>query len=129
MPYPSHPWFDRPNNIWWNVQVMKLIIQPSTLLGPNILISTLFSHTLNLCSSLSVIDKVPRPRRTTGKIVVLYILIFKSLEGRPEDKRFGTEWYQAFIIFTLFLISWWKQFWFVTLVPKHLNSATFQRIY
>jgi hypothetical protein len=21
-----HPWFDRPNSIWWNVQVMKLFV-------------------------------------------------------------------------------------------------------
>ena len=27
IPYPSHPrWFDRPNNIWWAVQITKLLI-------------------------------------------------------------------------------------------------------
>jgi hypothetical protein len=26
MPHPSHPpWLDHPNNIWWSVQVMKLV--------------------------------------------------------------------------------------------------------
>jgi len=25
MPSPSYPWFDHPNNIWWSVQVMKLL--------------------------------------------------------------------------------------------------------
>jgi hypothetical protein len=44
----------------------------SSLLGPNILLSTLFSNTLNLCSSLSVRDQVSHPYRTTGKIIVLY---------------------------------------------------------
>jgi hypothetical protein len=59
---PHHPWFVHPNNIWWSVQVMKLHIMQSSpvfchspLLRskcPNILLSTLFSNTLNLCSSL-----------------------------------------------------------------------------
>jgi hypothetical protein len=30
--------------------------------------------------------------RTTGKIIVLNILIFKFLDSRREDKRFCTEW-------------------------------------
>jgi hypothetical protein len=41
------------------------------LLGPNILLSTLFSNTLNLCSSLNVRDQISHPYKTTGKIIVL----------------------------------------------------------
>jgi hypothetical protein len=37
-------------------------------LGPNILLSTLFSDTLNLCSSVNVTDQVSHPYNTTGKI-------------------------------------------------------------
>jgi hypothetical protein len=44
----------------------------SSLLGPNIVLSTLFSNTLSLCSSLSVRDQVSHPYKTTGKITVLY---------------------------------------------------------
>ena len=40
---------------------------PSSLLGPNILLSTVFSNTLNLCSSLSVNDQVSHPYKTTAK--------------------------------------------------------------
>jgi hypothetical protein len=40
-------------------------------LGPNILLNTLLSKTLNLCSSLKVRDQVPHPYNTTGKITVL----------------------------------------------------------
>jgi hypothetical protein len=51
-------------------------------LPPNILLSTLFSNTLNLHSSLSVKDQVPNPYKTAGEIIVFYILIFKVLEKR-----------------------------------------------
>jgi hypothetical protein len=44
----------------------------SSLLGPNILLSTLLSNTLSLCSSLSVTDQVSHPYKTTGKIIVMY---------------------------------------------------------
>ena len=49
-----------------------------SLLRPNILLNTLFSNTLSLCSSLSVSDQVSHQYKTTGKIIVLYIyfLIF-----------------------------------------------------
>jgi len=55
---------------------MKLIMQssPASLLGPNILLSTLFSKTLNLCSSLSVGDKVSHPDKIKRKIMILYII-------------------------------------------------------
>jgi hypothetical protein len=42
-------------------------------------------------SSLNVRDQVSHPYRTTGKIVVLHILIFTFLDSRLEDKRFWTE--------------------------------------
>ena len=42
----------------------------SSLLGPNILLNTLFSHTLSLRSSLNVSDQVSHPYKTTGKIMV-----------------------------------------------------------
>jgi len=44
---------------------------PSFLLGPNILLSTVFSNTRSLCSSINVSDQVSHPYKTTGKIIVL----------------------------------------------------------
>src|SRR5215468_10498431 len=61
----------------------------SSLLGPNILLSTLFSNTLSLCSSLSVRDQVSHPYKTTGKTTVLYTLIFVFLDSNLEDKSFS----------------------------------------
>jgi hypothetical protein len=45
----------------------------SSLVGPNILLRTLFSNTLSLYSSLSVRDQVSHPYKTTGRIMVVYI--------------------------------------------------------
>jgi hypothetical protein len=64
----------------------------SSFLGPNILLSTLFSNTLHLRSSLNVRDQVSHPYKTTGRITVLYILTFKFLDNRREDRRLWTEW-------------------------------------
>ena len=62
----------------------------SSLLGPNILLSTLFSNTLSPRSSFNVSDHVSHPYKT-DKIIILYILIFKFLDSKLEDKRFYNE--------------------------------------
>jgi len=52
----------------------------SSLLG-------LFLNTVSPRSSLNVRDQVSHPYKTMGKIIVLYILIFKFLGSKLEDKR------------------------------------------
>jgi hypothetical protein len=92
MPCPSHPpWLDHSDYIWWRVQLMKLLIMQFspishhfTLFSPHNLLSTLFSNTLSLCSSISITDYVSHPYRTTGKIILLYILIFMFLNSRNQ---------------------------------------------
>ena len=49
----------------------------SSLLGPNILLNTMFSNTLSFLSSRNVNDQVSHPYKTTGKIIVQYVSIFK----------------------------------------------------
>jgi hypothetical protein len=61
-----------------------------SLLGPNIHLSTLFSDTLIVRSSLNVSDQVSHPYKTTSKIMILLFLI--CLDIKLEDKRFCTEW-------------------------------------
>ena len=68
----------------------------SSLLGSYIPLDTLFLNTLSLRSSLNVSDQVSCPYKTTGKIIVLYILIFYIFRLQTEDKRSCTERQQAF---------------------------------
>jgi hypothetical protein len=48
----------------------------SSLLGSNILFSTLFSDTLRLRSSLNVSDHVSHPYKIASIFIILYILTF-----------------------------------------------------
>ena len=60
----------------------------SSLLGPNILLSILFSNTLRLRSFLNVSDQVLHPCKTTGKVVILCILICIFLVSKLEGENF-----------------------------------------
>jgi hypothetical protein len=48
----------------------------SSLFGPNILLSALFSNTLSLCSSRNVRDQVLLPYKTTCKIITVWLIFF-----------------------------------------------------
>ena len=66
----------------------------SSLLDTNVLLSTLFSNSLSLRSSLNVNGQVSHPFTTTGKIIVLYISIWnfwiancKTKDSAPNDSK------------------------------------------
>ena len=66
----------------------------SSLLGPNILLNTLFSNILSLRSSLNVSDQVSHPYKTTGKIIVQrqYCRLLKKDIGKLSAEEVqGTE--------------------------------------
>jgi hypothetical protein len=54
-----------------------------------------------------------------------YVIIFKLLGSKREDKRFWTDWCLALPEFNLFFIFSWIKFWFLAVVPKYLNFAIF----
>jgi hypothetical protein len=78
----------------WSYSLCKLLQSPviSSLLGPNVFVSILFSNTVRLRSSLSVRGQVSDLYKTTGKLIVLYILVCILLESKLENKRFWAEW-------------------------------------
>jgi hypothetical protein len=102
----------------WSILLCNFLHFPvaSSLLGPDILLHTVFSNTFSLRSSLDVRDQVSHPYKTTGRIIVLYILTFMFLDSRLEDERLWTQWQQTFPEFSLLLVSLCMQFWSVSVV-------------
>jgi hypothetical protein len=98
MSRPLHPpSFNHPNNIRWRIQVMKFIIMqfsPRSVfsrLGPNILLTPLFSKTLSLRSSPNVRDHVSRPY--SGYTVIRYFTtLYQLLRLYSVERDMLTEW-------------------------------------
>ena len=95
MPRKSHSsQCDHQNNIWGRVESLSSSLcsflqshVTASLLGPNILFSTPFSNTLSLRSSLKVRDHVSQPHKTTGKIMLMHILIIMFFDRKLEERR------------------------------------------
>jgi hypothetical protein len=107
--------FDHPNIIWWE-QIIKFFIMHSfslpyylVPLKSNILLSTLFSNTISLSSSLNVGDQVSHPYKTRAKIMFIYLNLY-NFPSEQEAERFSTAWKQPFPEFNLLLISSWMGF-------------------
>jgi hypothetical protein len=69
--------------IYWFCSCLQLPII-SSLLDPNILLSTVFSNTLSVFPSFNIRDQVSHPYETTGNIIFLYILVF-IFSGRRRE--------------------------------------------
>ena len=67
----------------------------SSLLGPNILLNTIFSNTFSFLSSRNASDQVSHPYKITGKIMFLYIswslnfliATWKTKGSAPNDSK------------------------------------------
>jgi hypothetical protein len=98
----------------------------SSLLGPNSLLSPLFSSALGLHSSLSVSDQDTHPYKTTSKSIVLYILISTFLDSKLEDKRYCTRWWQAVSDYSLLIFFSWIEFRLIKIVPIYFIVHPFK---
>jgi hypothetical protein len=93
------PRLDYPNNISEGYILrsssLSSLVQPlstSSLLGPNILLSTLFSDTLNLCHSLSLRYKVSHPlKKQKNKLPRILILKFLREDGKTCSELNGNK--------------------------------------
>ena len=95
---------DRLKN-WGDVWLVKYLITwlylvkvTSSLLGPNILLSTLLLNPLILHSSINITDQVLYPYKTIGRIIVLCIKILTILESSQVNDRLWIKSQQAFHI-------------------------------
>ena len=81
------------SNIWWAVRIIKLLLKHSSpfpfyLVLPRLLIllSSLFSNTLSLCSCLSASDQVSHPYRTRGKNICYGHINFNLIKTTIQNK-------------------------------------------
>jgi len=63
------------------------LLATSSLLGPNIHLSTLCSNALSLCSPVSVRDRVSHLYKTRGSFLQLNLRIFREETGRQETLK------------------------------------------
>jgi hypothetical protein len=93
MPRPLNPpWFNRWNYPWRKVRSCSFcsFLHPpvtSSLFGPNIFLSTLFSNTLSIFYWMLDTNFYTHGK-TVGRVTALHVLIFTFLDSRREDGRF-----------------------------------------
>lgn len=95
-----------------------------SLLGPSIILRTLFLCTLSLCSSSSLRDQASHPHKTS-EITVLYIPIYIFLDTKLEDKKILKQMRSRIPQLQSILNIFKNGILIVWVVPKYLNCSTF----
>jgi len=137
IPNPSHSSpFYHPHDIGWGVQIISsslynLLHSPRYLVPPRSKYSP--QHLVLKHPQPPFLPQCQRPSFTPiqynrQNYSSIHILICIFLDSNLEDKRFCTEWQQAFPDIDLLLISSAIEFWFVKVFPKYLNSSTLSKV-
>jgi len=107
IPHPSHSsWFHHSNNNWWGVQIMRLLTlqfppipSSSSLLSPNIFLSTQFSDNFSLCYSFLCTNLI-----TNHTIWISYRTTVLISEFLFENKIPKAVWWNSWIISNSFIV-------------------------
>jgi len=78
-------WLRHPNHTNHNASSSPLFTSSHS--GPNILLSTLFSNTHNVCTSLNVTDQVAHPCQTTGNITTVRYSTSQFLYSKSNGEQ------------------------------------------
>jgi hypothetical protein len=98
----------------------------SSPLGLNILLNIVVKNPQSVFLPQSDrLSFAPKQRNGQNYDFACFNLLFLFFDMRRDDKRFWAEWQQTLHEFNLPLISSWMSFWFVSVVPRHLNLSTF----
>jgi hypothetical protein len=77
-------YFEPEHSSSWPPHILKILLNI-------IILSTLFSNTLSLLSCLVLSNQDSHPYKTTGNIILMYILMLIYLGIKLQDKMFCTK--------------------------------------
>jgi hypothetical protein len=95
----------------------------SFLLGPNIHLSTIFSNTFSLRSSLNVSDLVSHPYKKQTKFISVYLKNYNVFGWQTWRQTI----LQTFLKLNLLWMYSWLEFWFVSVISRSLNCSTLSK--
>jgi hypothetical protein len=120
MPCLSHSHiFDHFDNILWRIQVMKVFISflspvTSSLLDPNILLSSPFSNTVSLCSSHGVTYQIPHLYKTSR---------WQGGIFWTDDSKHSSNWMCSQFFYDVILRHWFLVWTARDMWPKALKCT------